>query len=161
MVNATSGKAPPPKLPLLGLTMGDPAGIGPEVIAKAVAGRALRSICYPIVIGSLPVMERTVKALKLGLTPFRVDGHEPLPRRNGTIAVLDPLDAPLKRFTPGVAAAETGAASVAFIEERRGARADRMHRRHRDRADQQRSHQYGRVSLSGPYRIAGGPDASQ
>jgi 4-hydroxythreonine-4-phosphate dehydrogenase len=116
MAKATSGKASSTRLPLLGLTMGDPAGIGPEVIAKAVAGRALRSICYPIVIGSLPVMERTIKALALRLKAFRVDGHEPLPRRNDTIAVLDPLDTPLKRFTPGVAAAETGAASVAFIK---------------------------------------------
>lgn len=116
MVKATSSNAPSMRFPLLGLTMGDPAGIGPEVIAKAVAGRALRRLCYPIVIGSLPVMERTIKALKLKLKAFRVDGHEPLPRRNDTIAVLDPLDTPLKRFTPGVAAAETGAASVAFIK---------------------------------------------
>lgn len=116
MAKATSGKAPSARLPLLGLTMGDPAGIGPEVIAKAVAGRALRRICYPIVIGSLPVMERTIKSLRLKLNAFRVDGHEPLPRQNGAIAVLDPLETPLKRFTPGVAAAETGAASVAFIK---------------------------------------------
>ena len=116
MARAISDNAPFTRLPLLGLTMGDPAGIGPEVIAKAVAGRALRRICYPIVIGSLPVMERTVKALKIGVKTVRVDGHDPMPRRNGTIAVLDPLDTPLKRFTPGVAAADTGAASVAFIK---------------------------------------------
>ena len=116
MVKAASGKAPSTRLPLLGLTMGDPAGIGPEVIAKAVAGGALRSLCYPIVIGSLPIMERTIKALGLRLKAFRVDGHEALPLRNSTVAVLDPLDTPLNRFTPGVAAAETGAASVAFIK---------------------------------------------
>lgn len=116
MAKAASRNTSSTRLPLLGLTMGDPAGIGPEVIAKVVAGRALRRICYPIVIGSLPVMERTIKALRLRLKAFRVDGHEPLPRRSGTIAVLDPLDTPLTRFTPGVAAAETGAASVAFIK---------------------------------------------
>ena len=116
MAKASSANAQPTTLPLLGLTMGDPAGIGPEVIAKAVASRSLRRICRPIVIGSLPVMERTIKALNLGLKAFRVDDHEPLPWRNGTIAVLDPLETPLKRFTPGVAAAETGAASVAFIK---------------------------------------------
>ena len=53
--------------------MGDPAGIGPEVIAKAVAGRALKQVCRPIVIGSFPVMERTIKALKLKLKTVRVD----------------------------------------------------------------------------------------
>lgn len=115
-MKSAPAKTPSARLPLLGLTMGDPAGIGPEVIAKAVASRALRSLCYPIVIGSLPVMERTIKALTLRLKAFRVDGHEPLLRQNGTLAVLDPLETPLKRFTPGVAAAETGAASVAFIK---------------------------------------------
>lgn len=96
--------------------MGDPAGIGPEIIAKAVASRALQSYCYPIVIGSLPVMERAIKVLKLKLTAFRMDGHEPLPQPSQTLAVLDPLETPLKRFTPGVAAPETGAASVAYIK---------------------------------------------
>ncbi|HXV67894.1 MAG TPA: hypothetical protein VD738_03140, partial [Nitrospira sp.] len=56
-----------PRLPLLGITMGDPAGIGPEVIAKAVASRSLRNVCLPIVIGSFPVMERTIKSLGSGL----------------------------------------------------------------------------------------------
>jgi 4-phospho-D-threonate 3-dehydrogenase / 4-phospho-D-erythronate 3-dehydrogenase len=51
--------------PLLGITMGDPAGIGPEVIAKAMTSRVVRQLCCPLVIGSFPVMERTIKALKL------------------------------------------------------------------------------------------------
>ena len=96
--------------------MGDPAGIGPEVIAKTLADRRLRNICRPIVIGSFPVMERTIKKLKLTLKAWCISGHEPHPRREGTVAVLDPLETPLGKFTPGVAAAETGAASVAFIK---------------------------------------------
>jgi 4-phospho-D-threonate 3-dehydrogenase / 4-phospho-D-erythronate 3-dehydrogenase len=113
---ATGANKQDPGLPLLGITMGDPAGIGPEVIAKAVADRRLRKLCLPIIIGSLPVMERTIKKLKLTLKIVRLDGHT-MPIAGGqTIAVLDPLETPLGRFTPGVAAAETGAASVAFIK---------------------------------------------
>jgi len=115
MMKPTTAKQASARLPLLGITMGDPAGIGPEVIAKAVVGRGLRNICHPIVIGSFPVMERTIKALKLKLKALRVDGHERVPWREGTVAVLDPLEHPLGRFTQGVAAAETGAASIAFI----------------------------------------------
>lgn len=96
--------------------MGDPAGIGPEVIAKAMASRTVRQLCRPIVIGSLPVMERVIKSLGLKLQTVRVAGHEAVPARPGTVAVLDPLESPLGKFTPGVAAAETGAASVAFIK---------------------------------------------
>ena len=115
-MKSAPAKTPSARLPLLGITMGDPAGIGPEVIAKAVASRELRNVCHPIVIGSFPVMERTIKALKLRLKALRIDGHERLPWREGTVAVLDPLEQPLKRFTQGVAATATGAASVAFIK---------------------------------------------
>lgn len=104
------------KLPLLGITMGDPAGIGPEVIAKALAGTALRRLCRPLVIGSVPVMERTIKSLKLKLQVAPVAGHDATPFRPGKVAILDPLDSPLGRFSVGIAAPETGAASVAFIK---------------------------------------------
>jgi 4-hydroxythreonine-4-phosphate dehydrogenase len=96
--------------------MGDPAGIGPEVIAKALSGTHLRRVCRSIVIGSFPVMERTIKALKLKLNVVRVHGHETVALRRGTVAVLDPLETPLQTFKSGIAAAETGAASVAFIK---------------------------------------------
>ena len=102
--------------PLLGITMGDPAGIGPEVIAKALAGQSLRRLCRPIVIGSFPVMQQTVKKLKLKMDVIRVEGHETVPPRSNQLAVLDPLDRPLGRFPRGVAAPETGAASVLFIK---------------------------------------------
>ena len=109
-------KPPREMRPLLGITMGDPAGIGPEVIAKAVTSPALRKLCRPLVIGSFPVMERTIKALKLKLKAVRVDGHEVVPMRAGTVSVLDPLETPLGKFKLGVAATETGAASVTFIK---------------------------------------------
>jgi 4-phospho-D-threonate 3-dehydrogenase / 4-phospho-D-erythronate 3-dehydrogenase len=105
-----------PNKPWLGITMGDPAGIGPEVIAKALTGTTLRRICSPLVIGSHEVMRRTVNKLKLKLAVRAVEGHEAVARRGDEIAVLDPLDHPLGDFTAGVAGAETGAASVAFIK---------------------------------------------
>ena len=96
--------------------MGDPAGIGPEVLAKALAGGRLHKICRPLIIGSGPVMTWTIKAMRLKLTVLPVDGHDtPAPRR-GTVAILDPLSTPLSPFTPGIAAVETGAASVNFIK---------------------------------------------
>ena len=64
--------------------MGDPAGIGPEVIAKALAGREVQRLCLPLVIGSVPVMERTIKALRLKLTVVPVHGHDPVSDRKST-----------------------------------------------------------------------------
>jgi 4-phospho-D-threonate 3-dehydrogenase / 4-phospho-D-erythronate 3-dehydrogenase len=104
------------KLPLLGITMGDPAGIGPEVIAKALKGTTLRAVCSPLVIGSYDVMQETIQRLKLKLTVRKIEGHQPVARRSGEIPVLDPLERPLVAYRQGVAAAETGAASVTFIK---------------------------------------------
>jgi len=101
--------------PLLGLTMGDPAGIGPEVIAKAVAMPEVRRCCRPIVIGSLPVMERTVRSLRLPLRVVGVSGHGDAVGSRGIIPVLDPLERPLGRFRTGVVSKQTGGASAVFI----------------------------------------------
>jgi len=44
--------------PIIVITMGDPAGVGPEVTAKALRHRAVWDCCRPIVIGEAWVMER-------------------------------------------------------------------------------------------------------
>ena len=38
-------------LPIIGITMGDPKGIGPEVIQKALASPSIQKICRPVVFG--------------------------------------------------------------------------------------------------------------
>jgi 4-hydroxythreonine-4-phosphate dehydrogenase len=47
-------------LPVIAITMGDPSGIGPEIIARALADDAVTSCCRPLVIGDLLAMERAV-----------------------------------------------------------------------------------------------------
>ena len=56
--------------PTIAITMGDPAGIGPEVIMKALAQEATRAICNPLVIGDA---NRLRKAGRLVGTPVAVD----------------------------------------------------------------------------------------
>ncbi len=96
--------------------MGDPAGIGPEVIAKAWMVPAVHRQCRPMVIGSVPVMARTVNALKLPLSVAAVADHESVAWRPRLLPVLDPLDQPLPDFRIGTVGKETGAASVVFIK---------------------------------------------
>src|SRR2546426_10784973 len=93
--------------PLLGITMGDPAGIGPEVIAKALAGATVRRRCRPLVIGSFPVMQQPVKRLKLKMNVIRAEGHEAASPRGNHLAGLDPLDPPLCGLPAGGAAPQT------------------------------------------------------
>ncbi len=105
------------RLPLLGLTMGDPAGIGAEVIAKALAEKAVTRLCRPLVIGSRAVMEETVRNLRLSLKVIQVEDLQHLSPKANQLMVYEPLEKPLGRFEMGLAAPETGAASVVFIKQ--------------------------------------------
>ena len=44
--------------PVLGLTLGDPAGIGPEICLRAMSDPAVRRICTPVLFGDAAVLER-------------------------------------------------------------------------------------------------------
>jgi len=43
----------PDMRPRIGITMGDPAGIGPEIIVKALSSEAVRELCRPVVLGTM------------------------------------------------------------------------------------------------------------
>lgn len=49
--------------PTLGITMGDPAGNGPELSAKALADPAVYERCRPIIIGDANCMEEAIKII--------------------------------------------------------------------------------------------------
>ncbi len=64
-----------PAWPRLGLTVGDPAGIGPEVLIKALARPDLPSACY-LVFSPPALIERETEALGLNLSFSLFDGWE-------------------------------------------------------------------------------------
>ncbi len=100
--------------------MGDAAGIGPEVIVKALASPVVWRTCRPIVIGSVPTLQRETRRRSSSLTVVPLHGDHRwedgpvIPR--GHIPVLDPLKIPLGRVRLGQAAQGPGAASVEFIK---------------------------------------------
>jgi len=112
---ARRGSRSKDSLPILGITMGDPAGIGPEVIAKAWAMRTVHRLCRPLVIGSVPVMQQTLRWLRLPFAVQPVSEQDLRAPRPGTICVLDPLKRPLGTFPQGRVSEKAGAASVSFI----------------------------------------------
>lgn len=50
-------------LPRIGITMGDAAGIGPEIIVKALINNNIYQICQPVVIGSATIIQHTLSWL--------------------------------------------------------------------------------------------------
>jgi 4-hydroxythreonine-4-phosphate dehydrogenase len=50
--------------PILAITMGDPAGIGPEIAVKSFSDKAVYNICNPLLVGNAVLMARAVNELK-------------------------------------------------------------------------------------------------
>ncbi len=68
--------------PIVGITMGDPAGIGPEIVVKAVSHPEILPICKPVVIGDKRVVRRALEAFGAGT------GMKGLP--DISLSLLDP-----------------------------------------------------------------------
>ena len=61
------------KLPRVGITMGDAAGVGPEVIVKALAHRKVYGLCRPLVIGDARPLARAARIVKRRFTAELLD----------------------------------------------------------------------------------------
>lgn len=97
--------------------MGDAAGIGPEIIAKALADAHLYELCRPIVIGAAWAIERAIRftGVKAQTRSIKVIGEATC--NPGTIDVLDLDNLKPDQVIVGQVTAHAGRASVEFIEE--------------------------------------------
>jgi 4-hydroxythreonine-4-phosphate dehydrogenase len=89
-------------LPRIAVTMGDPAGVGPELCLRALADSGVRQVCTPLVYGDLTVLSEV--AQRCGLLP---PGQE---------SVVDFTRIAPGDFTPGEVSPVCGAASFAYID---------------------------------------------
>jgi 4-phospho-D-threonate 3-dehydrogenase / 4-phospho-D-erythronate 3-dehydrogenase len=101
----------------IAITMGDPAGVGPELCLRALAEPAIRSRCVPVVFGDAGVLERVADRTGLprptrviSLSDWRRDGHlaEPAVVDCGAVAAAD--------VRPGRLSARCGRAAYRYIQ---------------------------------------------
>ena len=100
-------------LPRVGITMGDAAGIGAEIILKALADENIKQICRPIIIGDLSFLRKTAPELKLEFD--FVEANENFPQTSNQTAVYN-LNNLTEKFVTGEDAAITGKAAAEYIE---------------------------------------------
>jgi 4-hydroxythreonine-4-phosphate dehydrogenase len=95
--------------------MGDPAGIGPEVVLKAVAEEEVLRSCAPIIIGDAQLLAHNARTLDLQCGYEIVRRGERLPDRitNPIIFHLDNIDGHVE---PGVESGAAGKAAAGYIE---------------------------------------------
>ena len=61
-------------LPIIAVTMGDPAGIGPELVVKSLAEPTVRATCRPVVIGDVDTLRRAVTLVGSAVTVRPIRG---------------------------------------------------------------------------------------
>lgn len=86
-----------PNKPLIAITMGDPSGIGPEIIIKALQSPEIAKICIPLVIGDRAALERAISVCRSTLQIHEVAAAEDARTvPDGSIPLLE-----LSRLTGG------------------------------------------------------------
>ena len=103
--------------PILGITMGDPAGIGPEIIVKSLLNQHIYDICCPVVIGDPTIMEKAVREIvKSDQTVNILTRAATAKGTLGTIDVLPLEDLDLSDFSYGQLSATCGDAAFRSVQ---------------------------------------------
>jgi 4-phospho-D-threonate 3-dehydrogenase / 4-phospho-D-erythronate 3-dehydrogenase len=103
------------RLPRIGITVGDPAGIGPEISLKAVADQRILRDCTPVLVGDARNLKSLAKHLAIPFNPDLTTRGPGLPDRISGAAVYS-LDNLAGEIEMGVESAETGRAAAEYIE---------------------------------------------
>ena len=98
--------------PLIAVSMGDPAGVGPEITAKALANPKIRAACRAVVVGDLGTMERAAGTVGLTVTAVELDA---LDRETDEVQVYDPWGRDLSDVPVGMIDARAGAAAAQAV----------------------------------------------
>jgi 4-phospho-D-threonate 3-dehydrogenase / 4-phospho-D-erythronate 3-dehydrogenase len=103
--------------PLLAITMGDPSGIGPEIVLKALSDPALVERCRPLVVGDRQILERAMAwngVPSLPIVPVgrpAAGAYEP-----GIVTLMAPQPVDPDACPVGRISAVSGGAAVAYVE---------------------------------------------
>ena len=101
--------------PKIAITMGDPAGVGPEICLDLLQNKQVADLCIPIVFGDSGVMKRCAE--KTGRpTPGSILGLTEL-STSDTPSICDLNAISLDQFSPGTTCSATGRATYRYLTE--------------------------------------------
>jgi 4-hydroxythreonine-4-phosphate dehydrogenase len=100
---------------IIAITLGDPAGIGPEIIAKTLADPETYKICNPIVIGDYIAMQMGIRVAREKLKINIIQNLGEAKYSHGTIDLIDLENIDPDKIEMGKPVAMTGAASAQYV----------------------------------------------
>jgi 4-hydroxythreonine-4-phosphate dehydrogenase len=101
--------------PRIAITLGDPAGIGPEIIAKTLADPETYRICRPFVVGEGNAMQMGIDVAGQNLKIHTIEKPREAIFSYRTIDLIDLKNLDPAKIEMGRPAATTGAASIQFV----------------------------------------------
>ena len=107
---------PVDKRPIIAITIGDPAGIGPEVIVKALSNHIIYDMCRPFVIGESAAVQAAITLIQKPLILRSIEKVTDTIGKTGTIDILDMHNLDWSKVKIGQISADCGRASMAFLE---------------------------------------------
>ena len=102
--------------PILGISMGDPAGIGPEIAVKAFGHENIYDICRPLVVGDAGVMKDAVRIIGLPVKIRSINEVEEAGFQYGTIDVIDLKNVDISKLTYGKVSQMAGKAAFEAVK---------------------------------------------
>ncbi len=102
--------------PLIGITLGDPAGIGPEITVKALADHPVSEKCRPLVIGDACVLENAVKITNRPVSIHVIEKPSEGFYRPGCIDVIDMKAVDMEKLQIGQVSAMAGEAAFQYVK---------------------------------------------
>ena len=114
MALADSNEKASPR-PRIGITIGDPAGIGPEISLKAVTSKEVLSVCRPVLIGDAKYLTHWAQRFHLQCDFELLSAGEAFPAQSDSPLIYD-LHNVSDSIEMGQEQAEAGRAAGAFIE---------------------------------------------
>ena len=102
--------------PIMGITMGDPAGIGPEIAVKALGHRKIYDACRPVIVGDAGVMRHAVGIAGVPLDVRVISGPEDGRFEYGTIDLIDLKNVDMEKLKFGKVSAMAGNAAFEAVK---------------------------------------------
>jgi 4-hydroxythreonine-4-phosphate dehydrogenase len=104
------------RLPVIGITMGDPSGIGPEIIVKALSDRQIYTFCRPVVLGDPDTLSFYLEKFKnIPISMNEISDVAEAKDMPGQLDLISLSRLKPEHFIPGKPTPDGGKAMVKYI----------------------------------------------
>jgi len=102
--------------PIIGIPLGDPAGVGPEIVVKSLNYDEIYELCKPVVVGDRGIIEQAMRFCNIKLAINLIDDPKDGLYNKGTIDLIDLKNINIDTFQIGKVQAEGGKAAFEYVK---------------------------------------------